>query len=308
MPVIHDHPIRRLRAGRDRRSSVALRCVAMAALLLCAASAPARAQCRPPRSSNEAKLLAFYSAPIAFGFGGTPRVLPAGAIRAGAEVAPVPTPDPAIQRTAYCYLGKPEHTRLTPVFARPRIEVGLPFGLVVEASYLPPLTVGDARPNFGSAALSRTTPLPLPILGGATALALRAQGTLGRVQGPITCNRSALQVTDPSGPCWGANPSRDTFHPNMWEFDAALGSWSASGRFGAFAGGGYASLHPRFQVGFTNLAGSTDSTRIVVDLQRARIFGGLTWRAIHRLDLSATAAEMVGTAFTWNLIGMWRFR
>ena len=50
--------------------------------------APALAQCRPPANSNEARLLAFYEAPIVFSMADAPEKLASGAVRVDAEGAP----------------------------------------------------------------------------------------------------------------------------------------------------------------------------------------------------------------------------
>ena len=53
---------------------------ALTAVLACAAfAARASAQCRPPASSHEARLLAFYEAPTAFSLVGAPERLAHGA-------------------------------------------------------------------------------------------------------------------------------------------------------------------------------------------------------------------------------------
>ena len=66
------------------------------ALLALATAADANAQCRPSRGSNEAKLLAFYSAPILFGTVSAPETANAWGVRVSAEVVPIPTVDDAL--------------------------------------------------------------------------------------------------------------------------------------------------------------------------------------------------------------------
>ena len=57
------------------------------------------AQCRVSSESNEGKLLAFYTAPIAFSMATAPTVTNAGFIRFGAELEYLPRPDPALEQT-----------------------------------------------------------------------------------------------------------------------------------------------------------------------------------------------------------------
>src|SRR5919206_1835525 len=99
------------------------------------AQSSAAAQCRVDSNSNEGKLLAFYTAPIVFSIATAPEVLPPASIRVGAEGEYIPKPDPAIERTGACFTQKSEHTSLSPVFGRPRITFGGPFGFAFEAAY-----------------------------------------------------------------------------------------------------------------------------------------------------------------------------
>jgi hypothetical protein len=119
----------------------------------------AQAQCRPGPNSNEAKLLAFYAVPIAFSTLDAPRHQQAWHLELQAEVSPVPTADPSIEHASECYTASSQqHSRLTRVFARPRLLLTLPLGLAIEASYIPPVQVGDAHPHLGSAARGETPP------------------------------------------------------------------------------------------------------------------------------------------------------
>ena len=237
----------------------------------------ARAQCRPGPNSNEAKLLAFYSVPIAFSAMDAPKRQAAWHVELQAEVSPVPTADPSIEHASECYTASAQqHSRLTSVFARPRALVTLPLGLAIEASYIPPVTVGDAHPHLGSAAISETAPLRGYGPFGSSAIMLRAHGTIGHVHGPITCAQGSLQQSDPEGPCYGDRPSDDSFQPNMFGLEGVYGVASRGGRFEFFGGTGVTWLRPRFEVGFTDLNGFTDNTRVEVNLERWSLLGGAT--------------------------------
>src|SRR5665213_1330520 len=114
-------------------------------------SPAAQAQCLPGPNSNEAKLLAFYSAPIEYSALEAPRRQSAWHVEISAEVSPVPTANPSIEHASECYTASAkQHSRLTSVFARPRVIVTLPMGLAAEASYIPPIQVGDAHPHLAS--------------------------------------------------------------------------------------------------------------------------------------------------------------
>ena len=238
--------------------------------------------CRPDEDDNEAKLLAYFTAPIAFSPGGNVTALGAGRFRLGFEATYVPEPSAEISRSERCYANKTEDTQLSPVFPRPRIAVGLGGGWVLEGSYLPPVTVADATPNLGSIAISRLTNI------GSAGLLLRAHATFGKVEGAITCPEDALQTSDVTRPCYGNQKSEDTYKPNMFGGEAAI-TFSNSARFTGYAGAGYTSLRPRFQVGFQDARPGVryDDTRIIVDLNRISLFGGGVWQVAPKIGLLA---------------------
>ena len=179
-----------LRRGAIRRISV------LTAVVFTASSASAQTgvTCEPPKESNEAQLLAFFATPIAFSPGGMLAGLRAGQVRVGFEAAYVPSPSREMQQPEACYgIKKTENTNLSPVFPRPRVAIGLPGGVVLEGSYLPPISVADAEPNLGSVALS----YPWRVRGsdeqGHVDVLLRAHATFGWVRGSITCPEKSLQ-------------------------------------------------------------------------------------------------------------------
>ena len=307
------------RAARAARAPLALLAfVALPALAsLVWTRGVAAQECRPPTDSHEAKLLAFYSAPMSFSPLGAPERRRPGSVVLGVEVSPVPVPPPGLERTSFCYNGKVAQTRLAAAFPRPRVVVALPAGLALEGSYLPPVTVADAQPNLGSVALSyarvvRGDAAGGPLSGaGARALVtlmLRAQGTFGRVRGPITCPTSSLQLGDPGEPCFGREASRDTFHPDMAGLEGALAVRRPSGRLALYGGGGVTRLAPHFQVGFRNAEGALDTTRVTVSLTRASVFGGAAFRVLPAADLSAQLYAVPEDAVTWRFAASYRVR
>jgi hypothetical protein len=276
------------------------------ACLCVAVTTAAAAECRLPKNSNEAKLLAFYSAPIAFSPASAPEHALPWTLRIGGEAGPVPDPDSAIQQSSLCFTKKSEHTSLSPFFGRPRLTLALPAGFAIEASYLPPVKLHDAEPNLGSAAISWTKRLRMPSTGNATDLMLRAHGTIGQVKGPITCPRSALQQSDPDKPCFGTNPSLDTFKPTMAGIEAIISTAAWDGRLAFYAGGGENFLRPRFQVGFTDGLGNVDNTILVVDLNRLTMFTGVTAQMSSSLDLTAQAYGVREDGVTFRFGGGYR--
>jgi hypothetical protein len=273
-----------------------------------AASFPATssAQCRPPANSHEARLLAFYEAPIVFSMSSAPERLSAGAIRIGAEMIPVPSPDPALQHPNYCYANTTNNTRLAPVFGRPRLTVGLPAGIAAEVSYLPNVTVSAAQANLVSVALTRVEPLPFN--KGRLSLAVRVDGTAGHVHGAMTCPQRSLQTNDENTPCYGTQPSRDTYNPNSLGLEAAIAMRAAGDRLALYAGGGARSLRPHFRAGFTDALGNVDHTTVDVDLVRATAFTGVTAHIRDRVSLSTQLYVVPADVTTLRLEAQYALR
>lgn len=273
------------------------------------AQANAGAQCKVDSRSNEGKLLAFYTAPIVFSMATAPEVMPPASIRIGAEGEYIPKPNRDIERTGACFTQKSEHTSLSPVFGRPRITIGGPFGFALEAAYLPPVTIARATPNLFSFAVSHAHRFAVGPASGTT-LSLRLHGTFGNVKGAITCPRSQLQQSDPSAPCYGTSPSKDTFHPDMFGGEAAIGFAPGAGGFSWYAGAGANRIDPHFQVGFTDGAGNVDVTQVELrePVVRATVFGGVTALLRNILDVGAQVYSVPSDATLFRLMGGIRIR
>jgi hypothetical protein len=270
----------------------------------------ATAQCKVSIDSNEGKLLAFYTAPIIFSMAIAPEELRPGTIRIGAEGEYIPKPDPAIEQTGACFTQKSEHTSLSPVFGRPRITIGGPFGFAVEAAYLPPVTIARATPNLASFAISNAHHFAAGPVSNGTTLMLRLHGTFGNVKGAITCPRSQLQQTSPSSPCFGSNPSKDTFHPDMFGGDVAVGFAPGTRGISFYGGAGANRIDPHFQVGFTDGAGGVDRTQVELEnpVTRASVFGGVTAVIRQIFDVGAQVYSVPEDATLFRLMGGIRIR
>lgn len=274
-----------------------------------AAHAQTNATCRPPKGSNEAKLLAFFATPVAFSPGGMATGLSPWRVRLAFDAAYVPSPSREMQQPEACYgVKKTENTDLSPVFPRPRVAVGLPGGLVLEASYLPPITVADAEPNLGSVALSRPWTLTARGDGARLALIARAHGTLGRVRGSITCPEKSLQQQDAGEACYGDTPSKDTYKPNMFGGELSLVREGAGERWGAYGTGGATMLRPRFQVGFQYLGGAFDDTKILVNMTRLAVGAGGWYRVGTATAVTGEIYSVPTDATTFRMGGAYTFR
>ncbi|HSB53357.1 MAG TPA: hypothetical protein VLD58_03340, partial [Gemmatimonadales bacterium] len=240
-----------------------MRALVLIAGLSAALAGPLAGQtvCTPPDNSNEAKIFANFAVPLAFSPLAAPALARPGAVRVGFEGSYLPTLDAATRTPTICRPGKgPENTDLLFAVPRPRIAVGLPGGFMLEASWIPPVRVNGVKANVGAVALGRGFGIGK---GGMTA-GLRVHTTFGLIQAPITCDQEEL--ADPTSECYQGTLSNDQYHPTTFGAEGSFGWRLAGGRVRPYVGGGVNLLRPRFQVGFTNQFGSTDSTRVQVNL------------------------------------------
>jgi hypothetical protein len=276
----------------------------LAGVFLLGSYGSSAAQCKVTSDSNEGKLLAFYTAPIVFSMAGAPEVLPAASLRLGLEGEYIPKPDPAIEKRGACFTQKSEHTSLSPVFGRPRITIGGPFGFALEAAYLPPVTIARATPNLFSFAVSNAHHYSVGTARGTT-LMLRVHGTFGNVKGAITCPESQLQQSSASQPCFGTSPSKDTFHPDMFGGEVSAGFAPGNGGLSFYGGVGANRIDPHFQVGFTNGNGDVDRTQVELEdpVTRSALFGGFTAVFGRIFDLGAQVYSVPQDATLFRLMG-----
>jgi len=275
---------------------------AVLGLLLAPVTAQAQSFiCRPSAGSNEATLLTHYSVPLTFGAALPSPSLRPGEVALALEAAWLSTPPADVRRSGDCYVDKAQNTNLSPVLPRPRVAVGLPAGFMVEASLLPPVTVADVTPLLVGMALAYAAPI-----GTRATLHARAHGTIGYVDGPVTCARSALQ-NNPFAPCFGDTPSNDRYAPNVYGGELLL-DWSLRGAWSGALGVGAVHARPDFQVNFTNGAGVRDGTRVRFDETAASFTAGLSRRLGARTALGVMAYAVPGQTATVRMTGQWRVR
>jgi hypothetical protein len=249
--------------------------------------------CRPPASSNEAKTLAIFAVPLAFGPALAPEAHPQ--FQVGLEGAYLPKVDRATATPTICQPGKEsENTDLLVAIPRPRVELPLPLGLALEASWVPPVRVDGVKANLFGVSLARTVEL-----GNLTA-SLRAHGTFGSIYGAITCGRPEL--ANPESECFNGTVSDDQLSPNIIGADVALGQTMMGGRLRPYIGGGYNRLEPRFRVNFTNQFGTVDRTRVEVNLDRLVLFGGATWQVDDNYTATGEVYSAPADATTVRLV------
>lgn len=276
--------------------------VMVVAALSGAIAKPANAQrvCRPGPGSNEAHTMAQLSVPLALApFGGdAPRPATAWA---GLEFSYLPNIDEETRTPTACRPGKePENANIADVLPRPRVGIALPAHLSLEASWVPPITVNQVRANLVGIAL-RWAVAPTP----RWSISLRAHATVGVIRAPITCPDEAL--LNAASECFGGTRSEDRFHPNIVGLDAAVGGHLAGGRLHPYVGAGYSRLASRFQVHFVNVVGTLDNTRVIVNLDRATLFGGVLWSAGGGIDAGGEIYSAPSDGVTGRLLVRARF-
>jgi len=270
------------------------RAVLSLGLLIIPASVSAQEDCFPGPESNEAKTLAIYSVPLAY----APLVAPARenpAWRVSLEVSTIPNVDDATATPTICRPGKgPENTDLLPALVRPRVAARLGAGLVLDASWIPPVRIHGVKSNLFGLALAWSGVMSRSVTVGA-----RVHGTFGEVNAPITCPEEALD--DPASECFEGTESDDSYKPNIFGADVRLGLGTAESRVHPYAGLGYTRLMPRFQVNFTNSAGELDDRKVIVDMNRLALFGGLSWRLGQSLGLAGEVYSTPADAVTLRI-------
>jgi hypothetical protein len=254
----------------------------------------AQGDCFPSQDSNEAKTLAILSVPLAYSPLSAPDAAPRK-WRLGLEVSTLPNIDDETATPTECRPGKgPENTDLLPALFRPRVAVRLGGGVLLDASWIPPVRINGVKSNLFGIALGWSGTLSRSLTLGA-----RAHGTFGEVNAPITCPEEAL--VDPDSECFEGTESDDSYKPNIFGADVRLGLGTAESRIRPYAGVGYNRLQPRFQVNFTNSAGELDDRKVTVDLNRMAVFGGLSWRLGESLGIAGEVYSTPADAVTLRL-------
>lgn len=263
-------------------------------LLAVPAVAWAQGDCFPDKDSHEAQAFGIFSVPLAFAPAGAPEQLEPWHVRIAIEASYLPNIDDSTATPTVCRPGKEaENMDFGALFPRPRVSLGLPSGFILEASYIPPISVNEAEPSLFGFALGKRF-----VMGGMT-LGIRGHATVGVVHAPVTCDDDALE--DPISECFNGTKSNDEYHPNIFGADASLGWSLGGGRFKPYLGAGFNVLHPRFRVNFTNQFDQVDRRRVEVDLNRAVLFAGATWSPSERFGVSGQIYSAPTDAVTGRL-------
>ncbi|MCC6928973.1 MAG: hypothetical protein IT359_08305 [Gemmatimonadaceae bacterium] len=215
-------------------------------------------------SEPEGRLLAYYSATMAFSPLGT--VAEGRRWSVGMEASWIPRLSEAQRRPG---IDKPETTNLASVLPRPRIAVRTAV-VTLEASWVPPLTVGDARANLWGFAASRTV-----VTWRGVRLAPRLSLVAGRVEGSITCNARTMAnrgrdlAVYYARVCHG-NDSNDWFVPRLMAGELMGTHTFRAGRGEAWLLAGGRVDRSRFDIGVRTAAGTRDTDHPILQLEDTR--------------------------------------
>ena len=263
-----------------------MRSLSLALGALCvSARLVAQGTCTPDTDSREADLFGHFSVPLVFSAAQAPWIYRPGSVQVSLEGVYLPDASDRMATPTTCRPGKPpENVNLLTAFPRPRVGFALGDGVLLEASWTPPVRINGVRPNLWGLAISRSVPLDQK----GTMFMGRAHATLGNIKAPIVCPKEA---TDDAGnpDCFGGEESDDRYSPNIFGVELAFGWALSQGRLRPYLGTGYNILHPRFRVNFTNAAGDLDNQKVEVNLSRWVLFGGLTWAPAPSFSLSTEA-------------------
>jgi hypothetical protein len=253
-------------------------------------------------SEPEGRLLAFYSAAMAF----TPAGLPPDESRLAfmLEVSHVPSLSRAQRRPS---IDKPESTNLAPFFPRPRLSVRAG-NWTAEASWVPPMRVFDVEANLGAVSLAA------PSFGmGSIRVQARAWGVTGRVKGSMTCStremigRGADLELYYNTVCHGRE-SDDWFEPRM--VGGELVATRAIGGISSYAMIGGRIDRTRFDIGVLTGPGERDRDHPILELRATRphmALGG-SWRVRREVSAGAELFYAPGSLLTVRVSGRWMAR
>ncbi len=254
----------------------------------------------------EGRLMAYYSAALAFSPVGAPRIAAAPWIgTVGFEVSYLPALSEAQRSNGF---SKTESTNLAPIIPRPRISVSLPAGFSVEGSWIPPIRAFGITANLVSAAMSR----PFALRNGIM-LTPRVAGTTGSVKGPITCNgdledRGGGDAIFYAHVCHSIE-SEDRFEPMAVSGEVVASRSVRGGTISPYAGVGLRHERSTFDVGvrFSNGAPDPNHPILKMNLTRGYGFVGATYGGVRRSALSGELFYAPGSLLTGRVQASIRF-
>jgi hypothetical protein len=223
----------------------------------------------------EGRLMAFYAAALSVSAIGPAAANSPWTLTGGLELSHIPQ---LSQRQRTAGFDKPESSNLSPILPRARVSLSMPGSVRVEGSWLPPVSVFEARANLYAIALSR----PVPIRWSMT-ITPRVAAAAGKARGAITCNDDLRRGSDSEQVYYAAvchaRQSDDHFEPRQLSAELIL----SRPRVGVvpFATMGLRRDHTRFDIGVQRSDGSreTDHPILVMRATRPFLAAGAAWRS-----------------------------
>lgn len=265
--------------------------------LLFSAPLVAQGTCKPGSDSREADLFGHFSVPLAFSASQAPWIYLPGSIQLSLEGTYLPDANDHIATATKCRPGKgPENVNLLSAFPRPRIGFALPDGVLLEASWVPPVRLNGVKPNLWGVALSRS----VPVNAKGAMFSGRIHAAFGSIKAPFVCSEEDSKDAG-NIDCFGGEKSDDKYSPNIFGVELAFGWAWAQGRVRPYLGSGYNIIHPRFQVNHTVAGGAVDDTKIQVNFSRWVLFGGFSFQPTQNFMLSSEAYTAPSDLITGRL-------
>ena len=256
--------------------------------------------------SPEGRLLAYYSAALAFTSGGPALGGRPWSIDLGLEATYVPGLSRE-QRQAGS--DKPQSSNLAPAYPRPRVAITFPGRVQAEASWIPPVRVFDAEANLLSIGVSR----PIRDVAGVT-LVPRLALTTGRIEGAITCNDELLDGSRDQQVYFGAvcqgRESEDHFEPRHYTAEVLGSRPIREGRLVPYASIGIRHERTRFDIGVIRPDGSRETDHPILTMRTTRPFavGGMQWRPHTRFATGGELYYAPGSLLTARLLATLHLR
>ncbi|MFB3902589.1 MAG: outer membrane protein [Acidobacteriota bacterium] len=179
---------------------------------------------------------------------------------------------------------KEENLNRTPVFARPRVSLGLPHEFTFSAGYVPPARIDGIRPNILTLAAGR------PVLSTSIwRLAVRFHGLVGNLRGDITCDRDTVSAgLDPvRNPYLCEAPSNDTMTIRAGGFDVSH-SFAVTRSIQPYVTVGLNYFDTKFQTD-ARYSGIVDHSRLLGAGSAFSVGAGLSYRVARRMRVTGEA-------------------
>jgi hypothetical protein len=272
---------------------------AAAALLVgvCAAAGAAFAAVPLEDDSNEAQIMGYYDAALAF----TPLGAPPGRVfQAGIDITCVPGLSEEDRQTTFAG-SKLENTNFTSVLPRPRLRYRPHPDWLLEGGFFPKVEVFGVKPQM----LALGTAWRFAGREEAASWWVRAHYFRGDIEGPITCSEDA--VDDPANTlCFGGEVSSDRFRPETYGLEVvASGAHLGRGGPAWYGSVGYSHERLQFDTHFVNSAGLLDDQVLVARLDRGAVAGGVSWEAWRGLRLDGEVSYAPQALATVRLALAW---